>query len=282
MRRSLDLAEGDHEALEVAFEAQLALLRDMQRLCVTVACRHRLLCAYFGQTGPSGSCGACDCCLGEIELLRESTLAARQILSAVARTGQRFGVGHVADVLRGVAGERIRELGHDQLSVFGLMRDRATEVVRHLIHQHVDHGLLVSTGGDRPTLALAPEALPVLRGEVEVTLVRPRLGAKATRSAVAEIGMRGVDRELFDSLRALRRGIAERIGKPPYVVFGDETLREMARVRPATVEGLRTLRGIGAKKLRDYGDAFFAVIDEACRERGLGRDMQDSDGRSGR
>lgn len=280
MRRSIDEALAIEEpdgsaaaALEASYEAQRNLLRDMQRLCVSIECRHRALCQYFGQEGPSGSCGACDCCLGEIELLHDATLAARQILSAVARVGQRFGVGHVAEVLHGGQTELVRECGHDQLSVYGLMRDRPTAVIKNLVHQLVHQGLLGTTGGDRPVVTLTEASLPVLRGELDVTLLRPRIKAKATKSAVAEAGWKGVDRELFEALRVLRRQIAIRIGKPPYVVFNDETLRELARVRPAGLEAFGRIRGVGQRKLRDYGREFLAAIDEHCREAGLGRDM---------
>jgi ATP-dependent DNA helicase RecQ len=285
MERSLSEAEADADeatkaALHAAFEAQRGLLRDMQRFCVSVACRHRALARYFGQElrapgDETHSCNACDACLGEIELLQEGTLAARQILSAVARVGQRFGVRHVADVLHGSENDRIRECGHDRLSVHGLMRDRAPAVIRNLIHQLVDQGLLASTGGDRPVVILTDRSLPVLKGEVEVTLRRPQKKTKATRSVVAGAGWRGVDRPLFETLRQVRRRIAERIGKPPYVVFNNETLRELARVRPSTLESFAMIRGVGQRKLKEYAEEFLGAIDVACREHGLGRDMDD-------
>lgn len=272
--------ECDREALDAALGAQLGLLRDMQRFCSAVRCRHHALCRYFGQepaghaVGAINGCGACDCCLGEVEILHDSTLAARQILSAVARVQQRFGAKHVADVLHGTNAENIVKWGHEKLSVFGLMRDRPLPAIQNLVYQLVDAGLLASSGGDRPVLSLTAAAMPVLKGESEVSLLRPRIKAKATKSAVAEAGWKGVDRDLFEVLRQLRRRIAERIGKPPYVVFADETLREMARRRPSTLEGFSRLRGVGARKLRDYGDEFLEAIDQACRERGLGRDME--------
>lgn len=282
MRRSIDESEGDRDALEVAFEAQRKLLRDMQRLCSGVTCRHRALCSYFGQAwegeGPEPPCGACDCCLGEIELLHDATLAARQILSAVARVQQRFGAKHVAEVLHGADGESIRSWNHSALSVYGLMRDRPAAAIQNLIYQLVDQGYLASTGGERPVVTLTPLSMPVMRGEAEVTLLRPRIKSKATKSAVAEAGWKGVDRELFETLRQLRRAIANRIGKPPYVVFADETLREMARRRPSSLDGFAQLRGVGARKLKDYGAEFLAAIDQSSRERGLGRDMDDRDG----
>ncbi|MFO0829796.1 MAG: DNA helicase RecQ [Phycisphaerales bacterium] len=277
MRRSADETECTDEreraAIETAFEAQLGLLRDMQRFCVSVACRHHALSAYFGQPGVGNPCAACDCCLGEVELLRDATQTARQILSAVARVGQRFGVRHVTDVLHGANTDLVRDCRHDALTVHGLMRERPPAVIRNLVHQLVDQGLLASTGGDRPVLTLTDASIPVLRGDVEVTLLRPRIKTKATRSAVAEAGWRGVDRELFDELRTLRRAVAQRIGKPPYVVFNDETLRELARTRPSTLDGFAAIRGVGQRKLRDYGDEFLAVIVAACRDRGLGCDM---------
>jgi ATP-dependent DNA helicase RecQ len=275
-RKSTLEAEGDAEALDSALEAQLRLLREMQRFSSAVTCRHQALCRYFGQElgEQPGGCGACDCCLGEVETLHDSTLAARQILSAVARVQQRFGAKHIADVLHGAASESITRWSHEKLSVYGLMRERPLPAIQNLVYQLVDAGLLASTGGDRPVLTLTPTSMPVLRGEVDVTLLRPRIKAKATRSAVAEAGWKGVDKDLFELLRRLRRAIAERIAKPPYVVFADETLREMARRRPSTLEGFARLRGVGARKLREFASEFLQAIDAACRERGLGRDME--------
>jgi len=274
MDRSQQESEGDPAASAAALAAQLRLLKDMQRLCSSVTCRHQALCRYFGQDGPTPPCGACDCCLGEIELLHDATTAARQVLSAVARVQQRFGAKHLADVLHGAQTELIAKCSHDKLTVYGLMKERPVAAIQNLVHQLVDQGLLASTGGDRPVIALTERSMPVLRGEVEVTLLRPRVKTKATKSVVAEAGWKGVDRELFETLRAVRRELAQRIAKPPYVVFADETLREMARVRPSTLEAFAELRGVSATKLRSYGSEFLAAIDVACRERGLGRDMQ--------
>jgi ATP-dependent DNA helicase RecQ len=285
MRRSLEEAEGDREALEIAFEAQRGLLRDMQRLAGGVTCRHAALVRYFGQEyarpgeihasakSHDAGCGACDCCLGEIELLPDATLIARQILSAVARTEQRFGAKHVADVLHGADSEMVRKWGHERLSVYGLLRDRPVAAIQNLIYQLIDQGYLASTGGERPLVTLSPHALPLLRGECTVELLRPRLKAKATRSVADEAGWRGVDRELFEALRVLRRDIANRLGKPPYVVFADETLRELARRRPSSLGAMASVRGIGARKLKEFGEPFLEAIDRVCRERGLGRDM---------
>jgi ATP-dependent DNA helicase RecQ len=280
MRADESLVPGDDDPaertrLEERIQAQLKLLRDMQRFCVSVTCRHAALVEYFGQTYESAPCGACDCCLGEIELLRDATVAARQILSTVARVGQRFGVKHVTDVLHGGVTELMRDFGHDQLSVHGLMRERPLAVIRNLVHQLVHQGLLASTGGDRPVLTLTEAALPVLRGEGEVTLLRPRVKTKATRSQVAQASWQGVDRELFETLRVLRRNIAQRIGKPPYVVFNDETLRALSRVRPSSLVAFGRIRGVGVRKLRDFAEEFLEAIDAACRERGLGRDLEE-------
>ncbi len=282
MQRSVDESDADPAVLEAAFAAQRKLLKDMQRLCSSVTCRHRSLCQYFGQDGPSVACGACDCCLGEVELLHDATTCARQILSAVARVQQRFGAKHVADVLHGASTETVIKCGHQDLSVYGLMKDRPVAAIQNLVHQLVDQGLLASTGGDRPVITLSELSMPVLRGEIEVTLVRPRVKTKATKSVVAEAGWKGVARDVFESLRAIRREVARRIGKPPYVVFADETLREMARVRPSTLDGFAQLRGVGATKLRTYGEEFLTAIDAACREQGLGRDMSDSESQQDR
>jgi ATP-dependent DNA helicase RecQ len=267
----------DPAQLESAFEHQRALLRDMQRFASSVACRHRALCAYFGQPWKDDAlpCGGCDVCLGEVELLHDATTAAQQILSAVARVQQRFGAKYVAEVLHGSVNDAITKNGHEALSVHGLMRDRPVVAIQNLVHQLVAQGLLASSGGTYPTIQLTEASLAVLRGGREVVLIRPRLKGKAARSQAADASWSGVDRGTFEALRALRRRIAHDIGKPPYVVFADETLRAMARVRPSSLEGLGQLRGVGQTKLRSYGAAFLAELDRCCTEEGLGRDMDD-------
>jgi ATP-dependent DNA helicase RecQ len=258
MRRSAGEAD-DPEAAERGLAAQLELLGHMQGLCSTLECRHRKLSRYFGQEYPDASCGACDVCLDEVRPMPDSTVVAQKVLSCVARLGQRYGVGQVVQVLRGAATDAVRRAGHDRVSTYGLLQDVPEKSLTNLVYQLVDQGLLERSAGDRPILQLNPESLGVLRGEREVRLVEPR-APKARRTRAAEESWEGVDRGLFDHLRTLRRVIAEERAVPPYVIFGDATLRELARRRPESLADMATIRGIGEKKLADLAPRFLEAI----------------------
>jgi ATP-dependent DNA helicase RecQ len=263
------------ERRERALASQLEMLAGMQRLAGGLECRHRSLVEHFGGDPASiaaGGCGACDVCLGETERLADATRIAQVILSAVARTGQRFGARHVAEVLRGAETEAMTARGHRSLSVFGLLRDRPTEVILHLIHQLTAQGFLASSGDDRPTLSLTEPALSVLRGERTVELIRPKVKTRAVaaaRSADGE-GWDGVDRPLFERLRETRRRLAAERRVPPYLVFSDASLRDLARRRPATRREFSEIRGVGERKLAEFADIFLAEIrtHAAGQERG--------------
>lgn len=263
----------DPEQLRAAFESQESLLQDMNGLATGAVCRHRALVEYFGQDYPSENCGSCDVCLGEVDLLEDSTTVAMKILSCVARVEGRFGVQHVADVLVGADTDMIRRCGHEQLSTHGLLSDFTKSAVSNLIHQLIGQGYLTRTSGDRPLVQLDAMSYPLLRGEVDVLLLRPRATADRRVSKVEEASWEDVDRNLFEHLRAIRKAIADEIGKPPYVVFPDTTLRALAKHRPASEGTLRLIRGVGETKLRRYGSRFLAALDEWDGEHGGGRDI---------
>jgi ATP-dependent DNA helicase RecQ len=223
-------------------EASQALLRDMERFATGVGCRHRHLVEYFGDHYDGQRCGACDVCLDELELADEPVVLARKILSCVARVGQRFGAAYVANVLRGNANEQVVGRRHDALSTFGLLRDTSIAEVRGYIEQLIGHGLLVQTNTEYPVLMLTAK------------------GTARSTSGVESESWEGVDRALFDRLRAVRLDVARSRGVPPYVIFHDTTLREMARLRPATPAALLTVKGIGARKAEDLGEVFLAAI----------------------
>jgi ATP-dependent DNA helicase RecQ len=244
--------------------ASRSLLDHMRRFCAPGRCRHRELSAYFGQEYEKESCAACDTCLGESDELEEGTETAQKILSCVARVEQRFGSGHVVDVLRGARTERILSLGHDRLSTHGLLAELPRPSVVGLVFQLIDQGILDRTTGEYPLLRLNARSWEVLRGEREV-LLQPvkRRRRKVTRTAIEQESWEGVDRDLFERLRELRRKRAEERGVPAYVIFGDATLREMARSRPSTPDELLAVKGVGEKKLADHGEAFLAAIGDA-------------------
>ena len=233
----------------------------MQNLCTRLECRHRALSRYFGQAYEADDCGACDVCLGEVEGMPDSTATAQKILSCVARVDQRFGIGHVARVLRGAQSEQVGRWGHDRLSTFGLLSTMTERQVTNLVYQLIDQGLLERTESDRPVVSLNPRSLEVLRGARQVQLVDPGPGPGTVRpTRGAEASWEGVDRGLFEHLRALRRRLAAERNVPAYVIFGDATLRELARLRPASLEAMADVRGVGSKKLADLGPVFLEAI----------------------
>jgi len=242
-----------------------ALMRDIERYAASVGCRHRRLVGYFGETYTKPDCGSCDYCLGELEPIPDAVTLARKILSAVARVGQRFGAAHVTNVLRGSENEQVTSRGHQALSVFGLMPDATIDELRGYIDQLVAGGLLRQTDDGYPVLKLTADGAALMKDPgtlPDLALVRQRKPQKdrvPRRSRVEAESWDGVDRGLFDRLRALRLRTARERGVPPYVIFHDTTLRELARLKPMSLEALRTVYGVGARKADDLGAA---VLDE--------------------
>jgi ATP-dependent DNA helicase RecQ len=259
--KSLENTEQPAEGLG----AQRALLQELQRYCTLPQCRHKMLSEYFGQQYEAANCGACDYCLGEVEGIEDGTITAQKILSCVARTDERFGVGHVVDVLTGGDTEMIRRCRHDQLSTYGLLKEIAKKHVQALIYQLVDQRLLSRTEGDRPVLQLNDASWEVMRGQRSVNLVQAKKKVPS-KTRFAQQSWEGADRGLFDHLRAWRRGIAQARHVPPFVVLHDSVLVELARVRPTSLELLSQIRGIGEKRLADLGEELTNVVCEYCRE----------------
>ncbi len=243
----------------------LTLMRHMWRYAARVSCRHRALAEYFGQEHP-GSCGACDVCLGELEPVPEATVLAQKILSCVVRTGQRWGASHVADVLRGASTEKIRRNGHDALSTHGLLEGMPVSEIRSHVDQLVDLGLLEQDSGRFPVLRVTEAGWELLRGGRRCELWRqpapPRRGKAARRPRRDDASWEGVDTELFDRLRRVRARIAAKRGVPPYVVFHDRTLREMASLKPTTPDRLLEVHGVGERKAAEFGPRFLEAIRE--------------------
>ncbi len=240
--------------------ARIELIGHMKRFCGTLRCRHRALSLYFGQDYPEESCGACDVCLGEAEVLPDSTETARKILSCVARVGQRFGVSHVVKVLRGSGDEGVRGRGHHRLGVHGILKEVPAGVLTNLVYQLVDQELLDRTGDEWPVLRLNRESMAVLRGEKKVLLQAPAPKRKPRKPRALTAEGEEIDADLFERLRALRREIASKRGIPPYMIFSDRTLRALAARKPETLEEMREVYGIGDKKLADLGPAFLRAL----------------------
>ena len=249
-------------------DARRSLLRDMERYAASVGCRHRHLISYFGQTLDKTDCGACDFCLDELEALGDPAMLARKVLSCVARVGQRFGAAHVTSVLRGNVTEAVTSRRHHELSTFGLLADATVAEVRGYIEQLSGQGFLRQVGDEFPVLGLTDRGIALLKDASSAPdlalarLRRPVKGRAATRARVETESWEGVDRDLFESLRALRLEIARGRGVPPYVIFHDSTLRDMARLKPTTPEALRQVYGVGERKAAELGEAFLARIRE--------------------
>jgi ATP-dependent DNA helicase RecQ len=249
-------------------EANVALLRQMEGYATRVGCRHRHLSAYFGDRYAADDCAACDYCLDELETVDSPILIARKILSCVVRVGQRFGAAHVTSVLRGHASEQVLARRHDALSTFGLLRDAAVAEVRGYIEQLIGAGLLQQTDDAYPVLGLTGQGVALLKDAAAcpgLTLARqrpPRKDAPRIASRIEAESWQDVDRDLFEHLRTVRLEIARSRGVPPYVIFHDATLREMARLRPMTMDALLGVKGIGARKAEDLGEIFLAAIRE--------------------
>jgi ATP-dependent DNA helicase RecQ len=247
-------------------EARRGLLRDMERYAASVGCRHKHLLGYFGERDPRAECGACDYCLDELEAVPEPVVVARKVLSCVARVGQRFGAAHVTNVLRGTETDQVMSRGHAALTTFGLLRDATVPEVRGYIEQLVAHRLLRQTDDEYPVLALTDSGVALMKSPSAVPdLVlarqrRPVAGRAPKRAQIETESWENVDRDLFERLRALRLEIARSRGVPPYVIFHDTTLREMARLKPRSLSALLGVKGVGARKAEDLGEAFVAVI----------------------
>jgi ATP-dependent DNA helicase RecQ len=246
--------------------ARRALLREMERYAASVGCRHARLVRYFGQAYGSQACGACDYCLGELEAVEQPVEVARKVLSCVARVGQRFGAAHVANVLCGSDAEQVSARGHDRLSTFGLFRGVPGAEVRGYIEQLTAEGFLSQSGDEYPVLTLSAAGVSLLKdagSSPELLLARQRRPVKdrgPARSRVDVEGWEGVDRDLFDRLRRVRLDLAHGRGVPPYVICHDTTLRELARLKPTSLNALAGVYGIGARKAEAFGPAFVDEI----------------------
>jgi ATP-dependent DNA helicase RecQ len=220
---------------------------------------------YFGETYGRPSCEACDWCLKELDLVADSVTLAQKILSCVARLRQGWGIAHVTDILVGKSTDKIVASGHDELSTFGLLKDEPVPALRGYIEQLVAGNFLAREGDPYPVLRLTSSGAALLRGQTAACELyreaRPPGGQRRRRgSAGASTFSSTGDHALFDELRDVRLRLARARGVPPYVIFHDRTLQEMADRRPKTMEDLYEIYGVGMKKAADFGDAFLDAI----------------------
>ena len=242
---------------------ELHKLNAMAAFAESLSCRRRVLLGYFGEQREA-DCGHCDVCEDPPERF-DATVEAQKALSCVYRVGQRFGMRHVIEVLRGADSERVRRLGHDRLSTYGIGADLGAAAWESILRQLIHHGYLLQDIARYSVLRLTERARPLLRGEESITLARPRVQTRSApggRKGGRPAPELGADEGLFEHLRTLRRRLAEEEGVPPYVVFGDRTLRELAVQRPPDRRALLECHGVGETKLERYGDAFLEAIAE--------------------
>jgi ATP-dependent DNA helicase RecQ len=227
-------------------------------------CRRKALIGYFGEAH-AGHCGNCDNCLAPPETV-DGTEVARKALSCIYRTGERFGAGYVIDVLTGKDDERIRGNGHHRLSTFGIGKDMSVTDWKGLFRQLAAEGLIAVDLERHGAISLTAACRPLLRGEAKFALRKDKR-AESTRSLKAErkqrrgeTPIRAEDRPLADALRALRRRLAREGSVPPYVIFHDRTLAELALLRPTSNAALAEITGLGEAKIARYGKALIEVI----------------------
>jgi len=256
-RRMIDESEGDaahRRKLSAHLDAMLAL-------CETIECRRVQLLGYFGQ--PSVACGNCDTCLSPPESW-DGTVPAQKLLSTVVRLWrerhQRFGAGHLIDILLGRETERVRSQSHSELTTFGIGTELSEQEWRGVVRQLLAQGLLGVAADGYGTLVITDASASVLDGSRTVLLRRET--AKPTRAAKSKAGaeLPAEARPLFERLREWRAGVAREQGVPAYIVFGDATLRGIALTRPSSLEQLGTISGVGEKKLESYGEGVLGVV----------------------
>src|SRR5438105_102392 len=250
----------ESEAGEAQKRIQAGKLDAMLGLCETAECRRVRLLAYFGEA--AAPCGNCDTCL-DAPATFDGTLPAQQLLSCVYRTGQRFGAMHVIDVLRGEATDKVTQRNHHQLSTFGIGRERSEREWRAIARQCIALGILEIDHDAYGALRLTSDSRAVLRAERSIALRAWRESKRSARRARTAAGAGELSAEalqLFERLRAWRLEAARRHGVPAYVIFHDATLREIARVRPSSLDLLRHISGIGARKLEAYGQEIVGLV----------------------
>jgi ATP-dependent DNA helicase RecQ len=258
-RRMIDESEADENFKRVLSSKLDAMLG----LCETLSCRRMRLLEYFGER--SGPCGNCDTCLIP-PVSFDATVPVQKLLSAIYRVDQRFAAGHVIDVLRGVQTDRISQWHHDKLTVYGVGADRSEHEWRAIVRQTISLGLVTVDHEAFSSLKLTEAARAVLKGERKVELRQYQKPVKQKRQAgpksYAELDLSSSEQKIFEKLRWWRMETARAHSVAAFIIFGDATLREIAKVKPTSLDALRVVSGVGAKKLASYGDEIVDIISE--------------------
>jgi ATP-dependent DNA helicase RecQ len=252
------------EAIESYKKISRHKLDLMLGLCETTKCRRQNLLNYFGQELRE-PCGNCDACLNPPELW-DGSVEAQKFMSAIYRTGQNFGAGHVIDVLRGSENEKIKERAHDKLSVYGIGRELTKNDWSHIARQLLSQGVIQIKDWEYKTLALTDKSWPILKGEASIKLRKLRATKNSAsfkqaskKSSKSDLNTHGRN-ELFENLRKLRKEIAQELNVPPYMIFGDKSLHDMCQLLPRNKEDFLLVHGVGQTKVEKFGEQFLALI----------------------
>ncbi len=221
-------------------------------------CRRRQLLEYFGESYSEENCGSCDICTGMAEKI-DITTDAQIMMSAISRTGQRFGITHIINIVTGADTKRIRELGHEKIKTYGKGKEKDKNHWRFLVDELLAQDVIIQDGGQYPVLKLTAKGNNVLYGNEEVTALK-RAEKKKRYPAGKSGEFEPYDNALFERLRSLRKEIADEQQVPPYIIFSDRTLHEMCRYYPADLSDMKNISGIGDVKLERYGTVFTKVI----------------------
>ena len=241
-------------------------LDQMVEYCELATCRRAHLLAYFGEDYHQEKCGGCDVCFSPKEEF-DATIISQKIMSAIIRTGQRFGINHIIDVLHGSDNQKIIECNHHKLSVYGIVDDFSKEDLRRIISQLVYRKLIIKSGDGFPRLELGQRGKDFLKERKEIRL--PKLKAIAKSFQPSDAVDAEYDINLFEKLRLLRKELADEQGVPPFVVFGDLALRQMASYLPQSEANFSKISGVGEAKLKQYGKIFTEVIQTYAQENNL-------------
>ncbi|RLQ17957.1 ATP-dependent DNA helicase RecQ [Vibrio sp. SBT000027] len=255
LRRMLDEKEEGPQK-----QVEMHKLNAMSAFAEAQTCRRQVLLNYFGEYREK-QCGNCDICLDPPKHF-DATKEAQKALSCVYRVNQSFGMGYVVEVMRGMQNIRVRDNGHDKLSTYGIGRDHSHDYWISIFRQLIHKGLLFQNITRNSTLQLTEEARPLLRGEMSLELAVPRLDTAVRNAKSDKLSSKNYDKKLFAKLRKLRKSIADEDGLPPYVVFSDATLIDMAEILPTSYGEMLAVNGVGQRKLDKYADPFLDLIQE--------------------
>ncbi len=239
-------------------------LNAMYNFAGSPRCRHRYLVNYFGQDYKKGNCRACDYCLGELAMVGQPLLLAIKILSSVQEIGEKFGANQIVDVLKGDLTDRVKSWRHDQLSAFALLNNQTKIFIHNIIGQLLSQGVLAREDQYK-TLFITGLGKKVLASEFIPKLAKPIIAEKKSGKKLKikkDLDFSNIDEELFEALRLKRRQLAQAKGVPAYIIFGDKTLKDMAKTKPITQQEFATVFGVGQAKLNQYGKIFTKIIRE--------------------